>query len=102
MDERRRKADWPIIAGVVVLLSAALGAYVAGYFATSSLVWHPVFGPARIFDREWEANFYFPAARVESLIRGREVDATYWDSEPDPNNRVRTYRIRPDRLATQS
>lgn len=90
MEENRKRADWPIVTVVVLLLLlAALGGYVGAYFATSSLrvcVWLDRFPqpdePAiylREFRKKWQVKVFHPAVRLESFIRGTRVDPT-WES----------------------
>lgn len=77
MEERRKKADWPIV--ITVLLAVALtslGLYVWGYFALGTVkkeYWMDEAAKVRVYDAEWQATIYAPAARVEQLITGRTV-----------------------------
>ena len=59
------------IAGCLVLL-ITLGVYGFGYFAGSDL--DPTF---RIFKHRWLYNIYWPAVRVEALVRGKDFRAGY-------------------------
>lgn len=70
MSERPKRADWPIITGVVapVLLAAAL--YVWGYFALSDAEFYRKLD-MHLYDYNWQASIYTPAASVESVVRGR-------------------------------
>lgn len=80
MSENRKTTDWPIVAGVAVmlLLVAALGLYVVGYFATSTSHSGPIpDSRCRIFRLKWQADIYKPAAKVESVVTGDHV-STHW------------------------
>lgn len=79
MSERRKKAAWPIVAALMtVLLLVPLGSYVGGYFALGTLKLTepaPPYQPklVRWFPHVWQAILFYPATRVESLIRGEPV-----------------------------
>lgn len=72
----------------MVLCLVLLVTYVIGYFATSRLVKGPASFPtrngylmfntsdlsARLFTYDWQTTIYTPAARVESMLSGLEVE----------------------------
>lgn len=85
MSEARKESGWPaVVALVLAVIVAALGAYVGGYYAMGTL-WEdvdvnvdpypnrPLPAYHRIFNQEWQALVFKPAASVESLLTGREV-----------------------------
>jgi hypothetical protein len=82
MSERRHVNVPAIICLVIAILMPAL--YAAGYFLLS--IRHP--GPdadsfCRIFEQQWQAEIYKPAASVESAVTGDEI-STYWQPPPTP------------------
>jgi hypothetical protein len=85
MPSHSRKSDWPIVAGVVVVvLAVTLGLYIGGYFALSGTVAYPFNNGRyyRVFEHEWQATIYRPVTRVESTISGLKVGAC-WGSTDD-------------------
>jgi hypothetical protein len=73
MGESRKRADWPIIVAVLLaLVLAPLAIYVGGYFAVSRYI-SDRGRSFRRFEYAWQGYVFFPAATVESLIRGEEV-----------------------------
>jgi hypothetical protein len=63
----------PILAVLAVVL-VTLGAYVGGY------VWLGSYGSGsdaivRVYAQDWQVSLFAPAARIESLITGRETYA---------------------------
>ena len=85
MPSPSRKADWPIIAALVLaVVAVALGVYAWGYFALSTVEVRVKLHAApladeevydRVFNRQWQVSIYTPAAHVESAIRGKRVTA---------------------------
>ena len=77
MNEERRKADWLIVAALVLLVVVVpLGAYVGGYFAmggvgTVSTQYESKM--CRFYPTQWQAEAFKPAARVESFLAGHEI-----------------------------
>ena len=81
MSEPRKKSEWPIaVVLVMMLLLATPGGYAVCYFAMSEL--SPSLAAAesnngpdlvRFYDARWKATIFRPAAKVESLVRGRQV-----------------------------
>lgn len=92
MSETRKKADWPIIAGVALaVLLTSLACYAVCYFILPETTnadneW------ARVYKWEWQARLFEPAARVDALITNRNMDVYSWermsleisDSRPAP------------------
>ena len=79
MSEPRKKTDWSIAAGLILalLVMVLLGLYVWGYYTmggVGSVTLDPG-GPAtvRVYNAQWKAGLFTPAAKVESLLRGRQV-----------------------------
>ena len=87
MADSRKKADWPVVAALLLLpVLAALGAYVSCYYAMSDL--SPSLTAAelnskpnlvRFYDAKWKATIFTPAAKVESLMRGQRVQTLAFD-----------------------
>lgn len=84
MEERRKKADWPIIAGAILCLTlAALGAYTTAYYALSKTVLASGKSVIRSYDTKWQAALFAPAAKVESMLRRQQivlVSEDMWDA----------------------
>lgn len=79
MEESRKRADWPIVVGILALLGVAVAVYIGGYFALSEILDS---GPAyrdRTYDNRWLATFYYPAAQAEGRLRGEVVVTSYWE-----------------------
>jgi hypothetical protein len=73
----------PLVAFLMLVLVPG-GAYVGGYFLRSTvLTGHVIPGgqttltesKTRLFATKWEAAIYQPAARIETLVIGKYVDA---------------------------
>ena len=83
MSSPRKKADWPIIAALVVVgvLLLLPMVYVGGYFLMPETSTRnvPLIGAAtvRVFDAKWEVHIYQPMARIESQVSGRRVLLSY-------------------------
>ena len=79
MSADRNKGGWQIAAGVIfaLVVMVALGVYVRGYYkmgAVGGVMLEPG-GPAtvRVYNAKWKTTLFTPAAKVESLLRGRHV-----------------------------
>ena len=81
MRDSPRKADWPIIAGMILaVLVVALGGYVGGYFALSAGRHESEENPPTVhrwYRKNWQALLFQPAANVEGLIVGKKVYADW-------------------------
>ena len=70
----RRPPNSVLIALLALLIVLPFVIYVREYFARSYPVSDEVYGRwYRVFQSHWQAEFFRPAARVESLITGTEV-----------------------------
>lgn len=85
MSESRKRADWPIVAAIVLALLVASGAYIGGYFAASesrTLTSQPLMingalmaevQIVRVFKLSWLRTVYWPAAKIEAVIHGYDL-----------------------------
>lgn len=84
MDERRKRADWPIIAVLIVVL-AIVPLYVGGYFwlpeTRTVMLSLNISGSYEIFPRKersfpskWLATVYTPAGMIEGYFTGIRVE----------------------------
>lgn len=82
MEVNRKKADWTIIAAAVLaLIRAPLMLYVSSYFVVSELNGPPRHDIlVRDFKHRWQADFYSPLVKIESMARGNIEPA--WATEP--------------------
>jgi len=78
MSEARKKADWPVVAALVLAVALLVlpAMYVGGYFAFSNCDDHPI-ATVRIFWNRKLEEFYTPLAPVEEFLTGREVILGY-------------------------
>jgi hypothetical protein len=60
-----------------VILAAALGGYIGGYYLMAD---RASLGDVtlHIYEGQWQADCFKPAAKIESLLTGREVTTTRW------------------------
>jgi hypothetical protein len=76
---RRLESNAPAVlaAIAVLLLVISTTSYVVGYFALCDA---PRNGPVlyRTYQKQWQATLFGPAAYVESLSTGSEVETAYW------------------------
>jgi hypothetical protein len=74
MNESRQTGNAPLMAVVVCL--ALLGPYLAGYFLLGKI---GTAGPTvlRVYRTSGEHWLFMPAAKVESLLTGRDVQTAY-------------------------
>jgi hypothetical protein len=80
MRENRKRADWPLVIGVLlVVLSVALGLYSWGYFALGRATQDNLGDRVRVYDQNWLVTLYGPAAKVERYFIGDDV----WLRGPD-------------------
>ncbi|HUE70723.1 MAG TPA: hypothetical protein VMP01_07515 [Pirellulaceae bacterium] len=73
MGNSNNRAEWPVYAALVLLAAAA--AYVGGYYAMGTHV--PALNGAsllRVYPAKWQATVFVPAAKLESVLRGIEVE----------------------------
>lgn len=72
------------IAAAAIMLAVCLTAYIAGYFAATDGVGTlpPTGEQVRVFNYEWQAQLFAPAAKVESVFAGREVNPE-WVRTPE-------------------
>jgi hypothetical protein len=77
--ETKRSSALPILAAIVMLLVVMLGAYVGAYYGLclSETVYFGNF--TRLYKREWQATFFQPAAKADSLIRRQGVYTTSFE-----------------------
>lgn len=83
MDDPKWSAGWlETIAFTAAVLLVPLGLYIGGYFATSETgvsilvdidTAFTVIHYERRFEHAWLRNLYWPAAKVEALIRGEDM-----------------------------
>jgi hypothetical protein len=70
----------PILAVLAIGL-VALGAYVGGYFWLGEYTWFQSPGRALTIERaysfQWQTILFSPAAKIESLLSGRDVRLRY-------------------------
>lgn len=77
MSEERKKADWPIVAVLVLaVVLVPLAIYFGGYFAmggigTVSTQYETKM--CRFYPAQWLADAFRPAARIESFLAGHEI-----------------------------
>ena len=74
MERTRNPASSPLI--VAIILVAVLAAYVSAYYLMGTV------GSAgaqrlHVYPTQWQATLFTPAAKVESLLLGREVGTAY-------------------------
>jgi hypothetical protein len=90
MDERRPRANWPIVAGSVapLLLLAALGIYAGAYFTMTAAINE---GPSipmqriRYYDKDWKARLCYPAGQIEGAMTGKRVKIKSYEGWGDWN-----------------
>lgn len=61
------------LAGVAFLFFVLLSAYVVGYFSLSTVIFSVHGGCYRLYETEWQATIFKPAAKIESFVRREEV-----------------------------
>lgn len=83
MSERRKKADWVIVAAGVLAVFVPLAIYVVGYYAMATTVVNPngKIAIVRLYDANWKYHIYRPAAQVESFLTGNQVLAGIRDRD---------------------
>ena len=66
---------------VLVIVLVTLGVYAGAYFWLGEYTWFQSPGRALIVERDyrdrWQVGFFFPAAKVEGLVRGINVRLRY-------------------------
>ena len=73
MGEPRKTASWPIVAAAIASVTlVALAGYVGVYFAMAETTNLTHFS-YRIYEREWQAHIFRPAAAIETSITGHEM-----------------------------
>jgi hypothetical protein len=80
----QRSSALPILAAVVMLLVVVLTAYFAGYYLRGQE--ESLIGASdsqdfkvRLFQSEWEAAIFAPAAKVESFCTGNHVTSAAYE-----------------------
>ena len=78
MSEARKKADWPVVAALVLaLFISAVGIYIGGYYWLAKSLEIPVLTRLPVkgvqYDSQWLAEIYKPAGRIEQFLTGRPV-----------------------------
>ena len=81
MSEERQKADWPIVAALVLaVVVLPLAVYFGGYFRMGGL------GTisngretkkCRVYSAQWQMVVFRPAAQVESFLTGEEIETAH-------------------------
>jgi hypothetical protein len=77
MSEKRKKANWPIVAAVgLIVVALPLTAYVEAYLAMSNLgriSTQYESKACRFYSAQWQADLFWPAAQLESILAGHEI-----------------------------
>lgn len=76
MSELRKKADWPIVVGVALVVFSAVGAYAVGYVTRPQVTYDNDLVVVRYYNSRLEAAFFWPAARVDSLLTARDASTS--------------------------
>jgi hypothetical protein len=79
MDEKQTSGG-SVVAAIVLGLVLLLIGYVGGYFGLSTRTFgHMMAGPDeyRTFEYNWMAMLFSPAAKVESVIRSKEIQTSH-------------------------
>ena len=85
MSEKRKESAWPMVVGIVgiaalLLPLSAIGVYVGGYFLLSTLRGPPEHDIlVRDFQHHWQADFYAPLVKVESMAYGEVIEPAWAD-----------------------
>jgi len=77
MSERQQKADWLIaVALVLAALAVPSAVYFGGYVAMGGIgtvsTQHET-KMCRFYSAQWQADLFWPAARVESFLAGHDI-----------------------------
>jgi hypothetical protein len=86
MGEKRKNADWLVVATLVLALVVLLpvvyfGGYVAlGGVGTVSTQYETKM--CRFYPAQWQADVFWPAAQVESFLAGHEIKTGHMPSAP--------------------
>jgi hypothetical protein len=77
MNDVRKKADWAIVVALVVaLMLVPLAGYFGAYFALGNLGTQSTqyeSWPCRFYSTQWQADMFWFAAQVESILTRRDV-----------------------------
>lgn len=80
MSETRKKADWPIVAGLLAaVVLVAIGFYAWGYFAVGLATKDNLGDRVRVYEYNWQVTLFGPAAKIESTC----IDDSVWLRGPD-------------------
>lgn len=61
---------------LLIALALGWGLYEAGYYTRSRVMWSgPPQVKLRCFPHPWEARMFWPAAKVEGLVIGKQVES---------------------------
>ena len=86
MDEKRKNADWLVVATlmlalVVLSLVVYFGGYVTlGGVGTVSSQYETKM--CRFYPAQWQAALFWPAAQVESFLAGHEIKTGHMPGAP--------------------
>jgi hypothetical protein len=84
MGMQRAKSTFRVIAVAVIFLIVLMLTYFSAYavFGKRGTISGPVLnGEAQFFSYGWQAILFTPAAKIESLVRGKKVFVQQWDVE---------------------
>lgn len=75
MERQAKSSASAVLLGIAALLIAVLSAsYMAGYFVLCERI---EAGRFRVYEARWLATIYRPAAWVEYIVTGTEVETAY-------------------------
>ena len=81
MSEKPKKAEWPIVAAVLLFVVALpLTVYVQAYFAMGAIgtVSNQYESNAcRFYSAQWQADLFWPAVQVESFFAGHHIKTAH-------------------------
>jgi hypothetical protein len=85
MSEERKKADWTILAALVLaVVVVPLAVYFGGYVAmgnTGTVSTKHESKMCRFYSTQWQADLFWPAAQVESFLAGHDIKTGHMPSD---------------------
>ena len=78
--ERQTQSSVPAALVGIVIFAALFASYVTGYFVLGTRA--TGIGFFRVYESRWLAIIYDPAARIESVVTGNEVQTGYTAQYP--------------------